>query len=68
MLIVNYLKSLVLSFPEQIMGKAVILAGEQLINIQVKKDVIQLEEEQAVAFHYTTRQLLFMEIRACQDV
>ena len=57
---VNYLKNVIETFPEQIVGRAATPAGDRLFDIRDEKEVKPLEEEHAIAFHYTTAQLLFM--------
>ena len=57
---VNYLKSVIEAFPEQIVGRAATPVGERLFDIKDEKEVKPLEEECAIAFHHTTAQLLFM--------
>ncbi len=65
---VRYLKDVIMGFPELIVGKAAMPAGDRLFNIQDKKDARPLEEERANAFHHTKAQLLFMATRACWDI
>ncbi len=57
-----------MGFPELIVGKAAMLAGDRLFEIQDEKDTRSLEEERAIAFHHTTAQLLFMVTLAHQDI
>ena len=65
---VNYLKGMIETIPEQIVGRAATPAGEILFDIRDKKEARPLEEERAIAFHHTTAQLLFMAARARQDI
>ncbi len=62
---INYLKEAIKGFPEQIVGRAATPAGERWFDMQDNKEAIPLEEEQAIAFHHTTTQLLFMA--TCQE-
>ena len=65
---VNYLKIVIETFPEQIVGRAAAPAGDRLFDIRDEKEAKPLEEERAIAFHHTTAQLLFMAARAHQDI
>ena len=61
---VNYLKNVIKAFPEQIEGRAVTPTGERLFDVRDEIETRPLEEERAIAFHYTTAQLLFMAAQA----
>ncbi len=65
MSMVAYLKEVIVGFLELIVGKAAMLAGDRLFDIQNEKGTRPLEEERAIAFHHTTAQLLFVATRAC---
>ncbi len=65
---VKYLANVIDSFPEQIVGNAATPAAERLFDVQNEKETMSLEEEQAIAFHHTTAQLLFMASRAQRDI
>ena len=43
-------------------------AHDQLFDIRDKKEVRELREEQALVFHHTVAQLLFMSMRARWDI
>jgi hypothetical protein len=51
---VNYLKNVIETFPEQIVGRAATPAGDRLFDIRDEKEVKPLEEKHAIAFHHTT--------------
>jgi len=51
-------------FPEVIKGRAVTPAHDKLFVIRDDKEARKLSEEQALAFHHTVAQLLFMATRA----
>ncbi len=65
---VNYLKNIIDGFPEKIVERVAMPAGERLFDIRDKKEARPLEEECAIAFHHTTAQLLFMAMRARQNI
>ncbi len=65
---VAYLKNVILDFPELITGKAATLAADHLFTLRDKKESRLLEEERALAFHHMVAQLLFMSMRARQDI
>ena len=55
-------------FPEQIQGRAATPAHDKLFVVRDDKDAKKLSEEQAVIFHHTVAQLLFMATRARRDI
>jgi hypothetical protein len=65
---VQYLKNIIAELPEVIQGKAAMPAAYHLFQIKDKKEAQPLPEEQALAFHHTVAQLLFMVMRARWDV
>jgi hypothetical protein len=66
------LKNVISDFPELITGKAATPAADHLFTITYtirdKKETRPLEEEKALAFHHMVAQLLFMSMRARQDI
>ncbi len=68
MSMVQYLKNIIAEFPEVIQGKAATPAVNYLFQIRDEKEAQPLPKEQALAFHHTVVQLLFMGMRARQDV
>jgi hypothetical protein len=65
---INYLKNVINEFPETITGRAATPAHDKLFVIRDKEEARPLEEDQALAFHHTVAQLLFMATRARQDI
>ncbi len=61
---IEYLKNVIDDFPEKIVGRAATPAANHLFVIRDKKEARPLMEEQALAFHRTVAQLLFMVTRA----
>jgi hypothetical protein len=50
------------------MGRAVTPAADHLFNVQDEKEARALEEEWALVFHHMVAQLLFISMRARQDI
>jgi hypothetical protein len=65
---IKYLKNVIEEFPEVIKGRAATPAHKKLFVIRDEKDARRLSEEQALAFHHTVAQLLFMATRARRDI
>jgi hypothetical protein len=65
---IKYLKNVIEEFPEVIKGRAAMPAHDKLFVIRDKKDAKKLSKEQALAFHHTVAQLLFMAMRARRDI
>ncbi len=65
---ITYLKNVIADFLELITRKAATPAADHLFTIMDKKKARPLEEERALAFHHTVAQLLFMSMRARQDI
>ncbi len=51
-----------------IRGRAATSAAAHLFKVRDKKEAQPLKEEQAIAFHHTVAQLLFMATRARRDI
>ncbi len=64
----KYLQDVIDNFPEVIRGRVATPAAAHLFEVRDKKEVQPLKEEQALAFHHTVAQLLFMATRARQDI
>ncbi len=66
----KYLQNVIDEFPEMIEGKAAMPAHEKLFEIRDEKEAQKLSEEQALAFHHTVAELLFMVMatRARRDI
>ncbi len=65
---IKYLKNVINEFPELIKGRAATPAHEKLFVIRDESEARKLKEEQALAFHHTVAQLLFMATRARRDI
>ncbi len=64
---ITYLKNVISEFPEVIREKLATPAADHLFTIRDKKEAKPLDEGQALAFHHTVAQLLFMATRVRQD-
>ena len=60
----KYLKNVIEEFPEIIRGRAATPAHDKLFKIRNEAEVKKLNKEQALAFHLTVAQLVFMSTRA----
>ena len=60
---IKYLKNVINEFPEIIRGRAATPAHKKLFVIRDKKEARPLNGDQALAFHHTVAQLLFMATR-----
>ncbi len=62
----KYLQDVIDGFPEVIRGRAATPAAAHLFKIRDEKEAraLKVKEEQALAFHHTVAQLLFMATRA----
>jgi hypothetical protein len=60
----KYLKNAIEEFPEIIRGRAATPAHDKLFEIRDEAEAKKLNKEQALAFHHTVAQLLFMATRA----
>ena len=65
---IKYLKNIINEFPELIKGRAATPAHGKLFVIRDDKEARKLNEEQALAFHHTVAQLLFMATRVRRDI
>ena len=65
---IDYLKNVINDFPELIKGRAATPAHDKLFVIRDENEARKLNEEQALAFHHTVAQLLFMATRARRDI
>ena len=55
-------------FPESIKGRAATPAHDKLFVVRDESEGRMLSEEQALAFHHSVAQLLFMATRARRDI
>jgi hypothetical protein len=65
---IKYLKNVINEFPKIIKGRAATPAHEKLFVIRDENEARPLKEDQALAFHHTVAQLLFMATRARRDI
>ncbi len=64
----KYLQNIIKEFLEKITRQAATPAAAHLFEIRDEKEAQLLGEEQALVFHHTMAQLLFMATRARQDI
>jgi hypothetical protein len=64
----KYLNNVIENFPEIICRRAATPAHDKLFEIRDNEEVKKLNKEQALAFHHTVAQLLFMATRARRDI
>ena len=67
-MMMEYIKTIIKAFPEEITGTKASPAADHLIMVRDPSLAKVLLEEQAMAFHRTTAQLLFLSARARQDI
>ena len=60
----EYIKTILADFPEEIAGTKTSPAADHLFTVRDPSLAKMLPEEQAMAFHRTTAQLLFLSARA----
>ena len=65
---VEYIKTILKNFPEEIMATKTSPATDHLFTVRDPSLAKMLPEEQAMAFHRTTAQLLFLSARAHQEI
>lgn len=65
---VDYTKGIIDSFPEEISGEVASPAPNHLFLVRDELLAKKLPEEQAVHFHHTVAQLLFLSTRARRDI
>jgi hypothetical protein len=65
---IEYIKNIINDFPEEIVGIKTSPAADHLFEIRDPSEARPLPEEQAMAFHHATAQLLFMSARARRDI
>jgi hypothetical protein len=64
----KYLNNVIEDFPEIICGRVATPAHDKLFEVRDDEEARKLNKEQALAFHHTVTQLLFMTTRARQDI
>ena len=65
---IKYLKNVINEFPKITRGRVATPAHDKLFIIRDEKEARPLKEDQALAFHHTIAQLLFMTTRARRDI
>ena len=65
---VEYIKTIIDDFPEEIIGIKTSPAADHLFEVRDESEARLLPEEQAMAFHHATAQLLFLSARARRDI
>ena len=65
---VEYIKDIIKDFPEEITGTKMSPAADDLFTVRDPSLAKALPEEQAMAFHRATTQLLFLSTRAWRDI
>ena len=67
---IKYISNVIKEFPETIIGSAPLLAADHLFQVQDEDDPKYrlLSEEQAIVFHHTIAQLLFVSNLARRDI
>ena len=63
-IMMEYIKSIIKNFPEEITGTKMSHATDHLLTARDPSLARMLPEEQAMAFHCATAQLLFLSARA----
>ena len=64
----NYLDLIINDFAELVKGKCATPAAEHLFEVREANETKLLLEEQAIAFHHSVAQLLFLSTRARRDI
>jgi hypothetical protein len=65
---VEYIKNIIANFPEEIVATPTSPAANHLFMVWSESEAKPLPEEQAMAFHHATMQILFLSARARQDI
>jgi hypothetical protein len=65
---VEYIKNIIANFTEEIIATRTSPAADHLFTVRSETEAKPLPEEQAMAFHYATAQLLFLSTRARRDI
>jgi hypothetical protein len=65
---VEYIRNIIRDFPEEITGTKISPAADHLFMVRDPSLAKALPEEQAMAIHRTTAQLLFLSVRAQRDI
>ncbi len=65
---IEYIKNIVANFPDEITMVKTSLAADHLFKVQEESEAKPLPEVQAMAFHHTTVQMLFLSTHARRDI
>ena len=65
---IEYIKGMIADFPEEIVSIKTSPAQDHLFDVRDPSMARLLPEEQAMAFHHATAQLLFLSARARRDI
>ncbi len=66
--IVEYIKNIIADFPKEIIETRTSSAADHLFTVRSESKAKLLPEEQAMAFHHATVQILFLSPRARRDI
>jgi hypothetical protein len=61
---IEYIKNIIANYPEYITALKTSPVADNLFEVQEESEAKPLLEEQVMAFHHTTTQLLFLSARA----
>ncbi len=64
----EYIKNIIKDFPEEIVRTKTSPAAHYLFTVRDPSLAKVLPEQQAMAFHHSTAQLLFLSVRARRDI
>ena len=65
---IPYIKDILREFPERLGRSKATPAPEHLFDVRPESEAVYLPEEQAICFHRTTAQLLFIAPRSRRDI
>jgi hypothetical protein len=65
---VEYIKNIIADFPEEIVATRTSPAANHLFTVWSESKANPLPQEQAMAFHHATAQILFLSARVRQDI
>ena len=65
---IPYLEEMLREFPEQLGRSKPTPTAEHLFTVRLESKATYLPEEQAICFHYTAAQLLFVAPRSRRDI
>jgi hypothetical protein len=65
---IDYIKNIIADFPEEIVSIKTSPAQDHLFTVRDPSEAQPLPEEQTMAYHHATAQLLFLSARARRDI